>query len=249
MGTSIDMSVLEKAGLTRNEAVLYGELAKESPLPAGELLKRTKMVSSRVYASLNSLIQKDLISSFQKNQKRLYVAENPHIFVQRWDETKQQMTKLVRELNAWKKPTQKKFESRLYEGYKGFRTAFQLILEQSTKRDEILTIGFSRPQALHSLRVFLKNIDRKRMKKKIPMRVLFDQEMRNTIGKDREKELFVQVRYMPKGYCSPAAMNIVRDYVLIELWQEQPVVFLIKNKAIANSFRSYFEVLWMMGME
>src|SRR3989338_649152 len=245
----MDISVLEKAGVSRNEAVLYVALAKESPLTAGELLKRTKMVSSRVYASLRSLIQKGLISSYQKNQKQFYVAENPTIFLQRWHETKLQMTKLVGELNAWKKPTREKFESRLYEGYKGFRTAFQLILEQSTKRDEILTIGFSRPQALHALRVFLKNIDRKRMEKKIPMRVLFDQEMRNTIGKDREKELFVQVRYMPRGYCSPAAMNIVREYVLIELWQEQPVVFLIKNKAIASSFRSYFEVLLIMGME
>ena len=52
---------------------------------------------------------------------------------------------------------------------------------------------------------------------------------------------------MPKGYFSPAAINIFKDYVMIETWAEKPTVIFIKNKNISESFRNYFNLLWAMA--
>lgn len=51
-----------------------------------------------------------------------------------------------------------------------------------------------------------------------------------------KKEKYIEVRYMPKGYISPAAIDIFEDYIYIFLWEENPFVFMIKNKRIAESF-------------
>lgn len=49
---------------------------------------------------------------------------------------------------------------------------------------------------------------------------------------------------MPKGYFSPAGMNIFHDYVMLLIWEEKPNVFMIKNEKISESFRQYFRFLW-----
>src|SRR3989344_850440 len=58
---------------------------------------------------------------------------------------------------------------------------------------------------------------------------------------------FSEVRYIAKGYISPAAIDIFEDYVYIFLWEEKPFVFMIKNKTIADSFKSYYQFLWKIA--
>ena len=74
-----------------------------------------------------------------------------------------------------------------------------------------------------------------------------DNSAKETLGKDREKEKNTEVRYMPKGYISPAAIDIFQDYVYIFLWDKKPFVFMIKNEKIAESFKVYFNFLWNMA--
>jgi len=74
-----------------------------------------------------------------------------------------------------------------------------------------------------------------------------DKETKETFGKDRTKEPLAQVKYMPKGYISPAAINIFGDYTYIFLWEEKPYAFMIRNKTIAESFKIYHQFLWQIA--
>ena len=87
----------------------------------------------------------------------------------------------------------------------------------------------------------------KSSQKKQNLKILLDGSVKETLGKDREKEKYSEVRYMPKGYISPAAIDIFEDYVYIFLWEEKPFVFMIKNKTIADSFKSYYQFLWKIA--
>ena len=109
----------------------------------------------------------------------------------------------------------------------------------------IRILGFSEQEhANKSLRIFLKNINLKSQDKKQKLKILLDKKAKNTLGKDREKEKYSEVRYMPSGFLSPAAIDILQDYVYLFLWEEKPYLFIIKNKNIALSFQSYFDALW-----
>jgi hypothetical protein len=80
-------------------------------------------------------------------------------------------------------------------------------------------------------------------------RIILDESTKKTLGQDRSKEKFTTVKYMPKGYVSPAAIDVFKDYTYIFLWEEKPFVFMIKNKIIAESFKTYFNLLWRMGLK
>ena len=87
------------------------------------------------------------------------------------------------------------------------------------------------------------NANQKSIAKKQKLRLITD-----VSSKDFQKEIAnaknTSIKYLPKGYLSPAAMDIFEDFVYIFLWEEKPFVFMIKNKMIADSFKAYFNVLW-----
>mgnify|MGYP001607272634 CR=1 FL=1 len=87
----------------------------------------------------------------------------------------------------------------------------------------------------------------KSAQKRQRLKIILDNSIKETLGKDREKEKYSEVKYMPKGYISPGAIDIFQDYVYIFLWEEKPYVFMIKNEKIAESFKQYFNFLWRIA--
>lgn len=240
----METRILEQIGLTRNEITVYLTLIKLGDTTTGPLIKETGLSNSRVYDSLHSLIKKGLVSYYTKNNVKYFKAEDPENLVTSLEEKKEKLQELIPQIKQLKPKEKEESYSTIYEGFNGFKVAFEKIIELCNSKDEIFTIGFSNPPNLKSLRLFLKQIDKKRIKKKIPMKILFDIEMKKTIGKDREKEKYTEVKYLAKGYFSPAAINIFKNYVMIETWEEKPVVIFIKNNKIAESFKHYFNLLW-----
>ncbi len=55
------------------------------------------------------------------------------------------------------------------------------------------------------------------------------------------------VRYTKAGF-EPLSETIIRNtYVGIIIWTEKPLGFLIKNKVAAESYNTFFELLWKNG--
>ncbi|MBI5398419.1 hypothetical protein HZB03_03045 [Candidatus Woesearchaeota archaeon] len=241
----MDTKILKEIGLSENEIKLYLELLKLGETSTGPLIKKTGIASSRVYTSLNALINRGLVTFVTKNNTKYYQAENPDAILKNVEENKKQLENILPDLKSIIKKEEKETYSTIFEGFNGFKIAFQNQIDVCTYKDEILVIGFS-PQnyAFKSLRIFLKNIDLKRYKKKVKLKIILPKESKNTIGKDREKEPYTQVKYISGGFFSPTAMNIYKDYVLLTIWEEKPTVFLIKNDQIATSFKQFFNSLW-----
>ncbi|UCC91895.1 MAG: hypothetical protein JSV39_01330 [Candidatus Aenigmatarchaeota archaeon] len=53
----------------------------------------------------------------------------------------------------------------------------------------------------------------------------------------------LKVRYLPKEFSSPMVIWVFGDYVAQVLWDEQ-IVFMTKNRKVANDYRKYFRFLW-----
>lgn len=235
-------------GLTNNEARIYLFLLKHGSTTTGAIIKNTNIVNSRVYESLNSLISKGLVSyTVQKNGK-LFSASSPEKFLELEEERKKKIETFIPELNKLHNQKEAIFHTSVYEGFEGFKTAFKKIIDDCHNGETIYILGFSEQQfAKESLRTFLSNMNLKSEKKKHKLKIILDNSIKDTFGKDRSMEKFTEVRYMPSGYISPAAIDIFQDYVYIFLWEEKPFVFMIKNERIAESFKQYFEFLWKIA--
>ncbi|MEK6891519.1 MAG: helix-turn-helix domain-containing protein [Nanoarchaeota archaeon] len=236
---------LEELGLSRNEAKIYLYLLKNGERTTGPIIKETGIANSRVYESLNSLIEKGFVSYNVQKDGKHFKATNPKILIENEEERKKKVESLVPQLiRLMDKENNKEIVSAVYEGIEGFKTAFRKIIDDCPVKGEILIIGFSEQQhSQESLKTFLSNMNLKCKQKKQKLKFIFDNKAKNTLGKEREKEGF-EVRYMPDGFISPAAIDIMGDYVYVFLWEEKPFVFMIKNQKIADSFRHYFNFLW-----
>ena len=247
----MEIELLERLGLTKNEIKIYTYLLKKGVSTTGPIMRDIGLSSSRVYASLEELLKKGLVSYFIKNNTRYYNAESPDHLSKIADELKSKISPLVNELKNIKKPIQEEEYSMIFEGFNGFKQAFEILLENSSKDEEVLTIGFSPLEfGFETLRTYLKKVDTKRTKNKTPMKIILDINIKETIGKDRESEPYTEVRYLPKGYITPAALSIFSDYVIHWVWKKKKIItFVIKNRDVNESFRNYFKVLWQKAQE
>src|SRR3989344_7810087 len=241
----IESKKLEELGLTKNESLIYLFLLKFGETTTGSIIKGTHLANSRVYESLNSLIEKGLVSyNVQKNGKH-FSAESPSKFSELEEQRMKKISEMLPFLNQLKNTENKETTTAVYEGFEGFKTAFKKIVDDCPPKETIYILGFSEQESSsETLRTFLTNMNLKSAKKKQHLKILMDNSAKETLGKDREKEKNTEVRYMPKGYISPAAIDIFQDYVYIFLWDKKPFVFMIKNEKIAESFKVYFNFLW-----
>src|SRR3989344_5163483 len=69
----------------------------------------------------------------------------------------------------------------------------------------------------------------------------------NKFFKQRAEEGLSEIKFMRGGFKSPAAIDIFQDYVYILLWDEHPYAIRVKNKDIADGFKTYFDFLWNMA--
>lgn len=239
---------LMELGLSKNEATIYLFLLKNPNITTGLIIKETRISNSRVYESLNSLIFKGLITYTVQKDGKYFNASPPEKFLEKEEERKKQIEEIVPELKKLKIEKSFKTNTAVYEGFEGFKTAFKKIIEDCPRRTTIHILGFSEQQySNESLRIFLTNMNLKSLQKKQKLKILLDSSVKETLGKDREKEKHTEVRYMPKGYISPGAIDVFQDYVYIFLWEEKPFVFMIKNERVAESFKQYFNFLWKIA--
>src|SRR3989344_5367169 len=162
----METAVLEDLGLSKNEIKIYLFLVKSEDVKTGKIIRHTGIASSRVYISLDKLIHRGLVSYFIKNNKKYFNATRPEILSNIFNNKKRQLDHLVIELKKLEKPSPSESSTVIYEGIKGFQNAFERIVQVCSSKDEILTLGFSRPtKGLERLRILLKHIDEKRVKK------------------------------------------------------------------------------------
>ena len=73
---------LIELGLTKNESKIYLFLLKYNSTTTGRIIKETKIVSSRVYKSLQSLIDKGLVTYNVQKIGKQFQAANPRKFME-----------------------------------------------------------------------------------------------------------------------------------------------------------------------
>jgi len=240
--------ILREFGLSKNEIKIYLFLLKIGETTTGLIISETGIANSRVYESLNALIEKGIVTYNVQKDGKHFQAVSPKKLLEIEEERKNKLKEIIPNLEGLQNKADSETKTAVYEGYQGFKTAFQKIINDCSKNRTIYVLGFSEQQnKTEPLRLFLSNMNLKSSVKKQKLKIILDKSVKTTLGKDREQEKFTEVKYMPEGYISPAAIDIFEDYVYIFLWEEKPFVFMIKNKMIAESFKQYFNFLWKIA--
>lgn len=228
--------MLEQAGLTKSEAKVYLALLELGSSLAGLITRKTGLHRRSVYDTIERLIQKGLVSYIKKNNRKYFEAANPErlleILREKEENIKQAMPELESKFNFIKEKTETVF----YRGKQALKTVFD---DQIKEGKEILIFGAA-SNADQIVKYYFSKYDKQRIKNKIRVKAIFNQKLAKKIP-------LSEIKYLPKEYSSHTATNIYGNKVAIILWSDEPFAILINQKEIADSYRSYFELMWKLA--
>lgn len=248
--------LLKETGLTQGEIKVYLVLLEIGSTSANPIIKKTGMQRSTVYFCLDSLISKGLIGFIIKNNRKYFEANKPESLLEYLENKRKQIVEQERKIKQdifplfeRKAKIKEEQEAKIYIGFKGILNAFFDALTAMQKGESAYVFSGALPEEVDvdTIRNLITKVRIFRARKKVNLKVIYSEDLKNTIGKDQEKTHYTKVKYLPKNMTSPAIVNIYGNTTLIILWSKNPIAFSIKNKEIADTFMSYFEFMWKLA--
>ncbi len=243
--------VLQDIGLTEGEIKVYLSLHKLGASKVGQIVSDINLQKTTVYFCLNSLISKGLVSYFIKQKIKIFEASNPNRLLdflnqksKNIEKQKEEVKELIPKLLSMHR--EKELHSAtVFEGWKGMKTAFDDFYERLKSGETYQALGVTQlPETPEKFRKFIRGFQLRRAAKKVKLQILIHENLRDSVGKDREEEKLTEVRYIQRELHTPSIANMYKDKVLMTVWKEKPYAFLIQSQEIADSFRNYFFSMW-----
>ena len=230
---------LEDIGLTSVEAKVYLTLVRKGPSLAGLIAKETGIHRRSAYDILYRLRTKGLVSNIIIENKRHFEAVNPDRLLEILKEKEDTIKEILPEIKNLYKANKTKNEVLFFRGKQALKTVFD---DQIKENKDILFIG-KNIEVNELIRIYFSRFDAKRLEKKINIKMLFDTKSK--------KSVYIiniplsEVRYIDNNF--NMSLYIYGDNVAIIVFKEEPIAIIIREKDIADSFRSYFNILWSIS--
>jgi hypothetical protein len=145
----------------------------------------------------------------------------------------------LQQIYKYSEPVQ---EAEILQGTSGIKTFVETILSKLEKKDIFYILGVPK-EANELLGAYFQDWHERRVKKRIYCKLLYNQDAKEWAER-RKKTPLTEIRFLPNNIKTPAMIDIGKDSVATILFGEKPLCFVIKNKKIAESYLTYFELLW-----
>jgi len=245
--------ILTDIGLTEGEAKVYSSLNKIGLSTIGPIIDDSGISRSKVYDVLDRLMQKGLVSYITKNKTKYFEANEPSKIKEFLKEKEKKIQNDLKEINNLiplmlkTRGSGKELSSvQVYEGFQGIMTAHDHIFSRLKRGEEYYFYGISAFQE-EKYHTTWKKAHVRRVRQGIKCKLLFNKGTSESVMKNRNSYKDSDARHMPKGMETPAWVMGYRNVTIIGLQSKKGMAIEIINKEIAESFKSYFEILWKLS--
>jgi HTH-type transcriptional regulator, sugar sensing transcriptional regulator len=244
------LNELKNIGLSDNEAKVYLAMLELGPAPVLEIAAKAGINRPTAYFQIETLKKMGLVSSQNKGNKQLFVAESPdqlEFIINREtkviEQKKAELSKVLPELKTLYNLAEDKPIVRFFEGLDGLIKMQDEFLKSKPK--EILAIT----SADDVFKVFPKQLETytpERVKRKIHSRGIYTSSKGDFL-KATDKQMLRQTKYV-KAEDLPfhADITIFGNSVAIASLRGKLSGTIIEDKGIADSFKSLFEFNWKL---
>lgn len=240
------LHLLKKLGLTEKEAETYLALLKLGSVPAGPLIKQLGMHRAAVYNLLDILISKGLVHYVIQANRKYFEAQKPERLLeivqtkkQEIEEQEKELNNLIPELESKRTLSAESQEGTVYKGKKGIKSIFEDIL--SYPKSEYLVMGAG-GKFKELFPAYFIHWHKRRLLKKINLRIIYDENMRS---QHRERDFkLAEMRYTKDYSQDPSTTFVYGDKVVLIVWSDIPIAFLVRSEKVALSYRKFFDILW-----
>ena len=246
--TTMKPEDLIEIGFNRNEAKVYLSLIKFGKADAHQLIQYTKFHKNIIYDNLEKLIDKGLVTYILEGGRKVFKLASSNMLIEFFNEqekeikAKQDKAKdIAKEIDKISKVVKEKQEATIYKGKNGLKTFYNQML----KKGEFCVFGSPKESVEIMGETFWRNFDVKRKQIKLSAKLIFNYSLRE-YG-ETVKNNYTEVRYLKENFEPLTETTIQDDKVGIIVWSEEPILFLIQNKFVADNYRKFFEDMWRMS--
>ncbi len=233
----MDKTELSEVGLGKREAEIYLALLRLGKSTVTRLTQETGIHRTYIYDLIEKLKEKGLVSQIKEQNKQYFQAANPERIKEYLLEKVESIDKLIPELNRIREKSKEETTVEAYKGKEGIKTILNDIIREGK---DYYAIG-SIKEFENILPAFSEQFIRKVNKIGIKEKVILEKGVKIIEAKKHE------YRYLPKEYVFLSGIIIYSDKVSFFIWKPPYIQILIRNKDIARSYLTQFNILWKMG--
>ena len=239
---------LMKLGLSKTESVLYLALLKLGASNVQNLIKETGFYKANTYQALERLIDKGIISKVVENNHRIYQIQNPQSLIEYVDKKRheiQAQEKIAVELSKQVKLSKKHIctpeTAIVMRGFAGVKQIYKEIIDK-----QLDYVVFGSPLESDEIgEHYWQNLHLKQHDKGIKTKMIFHKSLRHW------KKLItipeIELRFLNEELEPLTETTIYGTKVALVVWVEKPIVTIIDNGHVANSYRQTFEMMWKLA--
>lgn len=239
--------VLEELGLTPNEAVIYEALVSMGGSSVAEISRKGNIHRRNVYDAMGRLLEKGLVFQIFQKGENIYEAVGPDKLLEL---IREKETKLATILPGLKKLHEKYPADEMafiYKGVEGFKNYMR---DMARVGETTYFIGAKALWFTPSVPVyFLEDFKREMKRKKVKYYTIFDYAVKEKAPQYID-QVGGQYKIFPKKYSTTGVCDIFGDYVVtfnsvdVGNFGEEGTIFIMKNKELAENFKTWFRFMW-----
>lgn len=246
MTTILTENTLIELGFNKNEAKVYLSLIKFGESDANQLIKDTKFHKNIIYDNLEKLINKGLVSYIQSDNKKIYKLENSNNLIEFFISKKEEIEKkeniakeVAKEITKINQLKTFKQDAKIFKGKQAIKTFYN----ETLNKGDYVVFGAPKNSIEIMGELFWKVYNKRKMEKKIKAKMIFNQELKEFSKQISNKDN--SIRFFEKEFEPLTETHIQANYVAIIVWTAEPIIFYIEDNEVAESYRKYFEKLWL----
>lgn len=235
---------LEELGITGKEAEIYMAILKLKKATVIELAKTANVKRTTVYHCLDALMEKELIIKITKDDKTLYVAEDPKSSLTNLLQAKKNaIESVLPELKNLFGKEGIQPEIRVYRTLQGIRRLFEDALINQEKKERYYLSDFDLEEFLGE--EFTNKFVQNRIKAGIKSHSLrsFKYKPEREKGIIHTKELR-EVKYIPEHINIKPYMCVYDNKVVFISAKEERLGFIVESKEFAEMQKVVFDMIW-----
>jgi sugar-specific transcriptional regulator TrmB len=246
---------LREIGFTPGEEKVYLALLALGSSTSGSIAKHSGVSRSKLYEIMERLSKKGLVSHVKRNKILYFSAAHPRIIldhIRKKEETlRYQRLSFEKNLPLFENLMDEKKsndEVEFFEGNEGIKNVCEAFLRKSKPGDSFYEFGNS-SSGYTDMLGYWDDFSKRRARKKVHALQIFNLDAK-PFGERRKELSCTQIKYLPKA--GPTHSRVVicgNSSVSITTRHKTPMTIVINNKLVAESFKTYFDVLWDASTE
>jgi sugar-specific transcriptional regulator TrmB len=241
--------ILQEIGLSPNEAKIYETLLSTGETSATTISLHANVPRRNVYDTLNRLIQKGLVFRIFHSKEHIFQAVNPGKLLEVLKEKEKKLTTVLPRLHDLYEQDPPSEAAYIYKGIEGYKNYMRDMVRVGQDTYFMGAKGLWFTPGIDEM--FLDEFKKTMEKKNLIYKTLYDPRIKTELP-EVHISIGGEYKFLPDGYHTPGVVDIFGDYVVtftskgVGNFGEDGTVFVMINKDLADTYRTWFEMIWSL---